>query len=464
MTLSKRTAFFSFFPGGSLIFVGIFILGTPLRSQPYLPEKGKAPPSYTLKDCLELGLRHNVDILKAEQEIKRSQGLVITAKSVLYPRISLSGRIEERNDDVFSEGTDPKLQRFRDYWTVSVSATQSLYSGGANRQQIAIAKLKNTTALVQFRAVTDQVLRRIRYAVYEMVVNQAQIEAQEKTTQLLAQELIRQQQYFEAGKTTRFNVLRTQVSLSNQKAQLFQAQSQFASSRLALARLLNIEWIPQDSQAPFSVQEELSCPPVPATLEDLTALALTRRPELEVLAYQIEIAERQIKVDKASNIPRIDAFAAYEARRDQSQSSFDSTINAGTLGLLGSWNIFDGFKGKGESLSSMAILNSTKISLGSTRLQIQNEVRDAYGRLKTAQLSLQVQGENIKTAEDSVRLAQNSADAGFATLLDVLQATVDLTTARLEDIRAKQRYMIALADLQYAVSLQLQDQVIPGKP
>jgi outer membrane protein len=436
---------------------------SPLQAAPVLPVKGQATPVYTLSDCLELGLQRNPDILKAEQEIKRSQGVVITAKSLLYPKVGLNTRLEERNDDVFSQGTDEKLQRFRDYWTVSLVATQSLYSGGANRQQIAIAKLRNSTALVQLRAVTNQVLRTIRLAVYEMVVQQAQIEAQEKTTALLTEELARQRQYFDAGKSTRFNVLRTQVSLANQKVQLLQAQTQLVSSQIALAKLLSIEWPSQKGQPPpFSVREELACEPMTEALTDLVTLASTRRPELEVLQHQIDIAERQIKVDKATNIPRIDAFAGYEVRRDQNQSSFDSSVEAGSVGLLGTWNIFDGFSGRGLVMSDKATLDSTKISLDTMRLQIRTEVADAYERLKSAEKSLQVQTFNTQTAEDSLKLSQNSAEAGYATLLDVLQATLDLTTARLEAIRSRQRYMNALADLNYAVSLDFQDQLPSG--
>lgn len=443
----------------SFILMPVFLVSSLLCPVTF-GQQPNVSPTYNLKDCLELGLQSNPDILKAEQEIKRSQGVVITAKSLLYPKLSLNSRLEARNDDVFSEGTDTKAQRFRDYWTVSLVATQSLYSGGANRQQIAIAKLKNSAALVQLSAVTNQVLRKIRFGVYEIVVQQAQIQAQEKTTALLTQELSRQQQFFDAGKTTRFNVLRTQVSLANQKVQLLQAQTQLVSSQIALARLLNIPWNSQNNQPPpFNIKEELICDPMLETLPDLLALASARRPELKVLEHQIDIAERQIKVDKATNIPRIDAFAGYEVRRDQNQSSFDSSVEAGSVGLLGSWNIFDGFSGRGLVISDKAVLASTKISLDSMRLQVRSEVTDAYVRLKSADSSVQVQASNTQTAEDSLKLSQNSAEAGYATLLDVLQATLDLTTARLEGIRAQQRYLNALADLNYAVSLDFQDQL-----
>lgn len=464
MSWLKRPALFFRFPRTSItLWWVLFGGGTAWCALSPAPEGAKSVPVYTLQDCLDLGLTRNPDIQRAEQDIERSKGLVITAKSLLYPRVGLSGRIEERNDDLLSEGTDPRQQRFREYWTVSISATQSLYSGGANRQQIAIAKLENEASLGQLRSVTNRVLRDIHHAVFETVVGKAQIEAQEKTVQLLTEELKRQKQYFDAGKTTRFNVLRTQVSLSNQEVQLLQARSQYVSSQIALARLLNIGWPPDgDKKPPFLVSAELTCPPVKETAEELAVMALSRRPELDVLQREIEISERKVKVEKASNIPRVDAFAGYEVRRDLEQSSFDDSVQAATVGILGSWNIFDGFAGRGRKLSAEAALQSRRISLDKTRLQVRSEVGDAFARLQTAGESVRVQGSNIQTAEESVKLSQNSLDAGYATLLDVLQATVDLTTARLEAIRAKQRYMKALADLQFAVSLKFQDEPEPG--
>jgi outer membrane protein TolC len=113
-------------------------------------------------------------------------------------------------------------------------------------------------------------------------------------------------------------------------------------------------------------------------------------------------------------------------------------------------------------MSDTASLTSTHISRDDTRLQIQNEVRDAYSRLMNAQQSMDSQTANVKTAEESVKLAQLSADNGYATLLDVLQATLDLTVARTQSIRTKETYLDALADLEHAISLKFTDW--PGNP
>ena len=429
-------------------------------ADPSLPVPGQPVPTYTLNDCLQMALERNPSILKAQKDIERTEGLIITAKSTLYPQVSLNGRVEERNDDLFKQGQDPTLQTFRDFWTIQITVSQSLYSGGANRQQIAIAKLQHASTLLQFQATIDQVLRDVKYAAYDVVVNQAQIDAERQTVDLLTKEEARQKELFDAGRTTRFNILRTQVNLGNQRAVLRQAEDDLVSANLNLSRLLNIEWARQRSPftPPFLVHVNLDCPPIgQIQVGDFINLALNRRPELQAAERQIDIADRQIKLDKAAVLPHIYAYAADDSERDQTEVSFNNNVNDYAFGLLGTWNVFDGFATKGQVITDRAALGSTYISRDDMHLQVQNEVREAYARLVSAQVTIQSQTANVKTAEQSVGLAQLSAETGYATLLDVLQATIDLTSARTEEIRTKQLYMDAMADLERAVSLKFVD-------
>jgi len=435
-------------------------LAVPCLGAVAVPVPGQPPPSYTLDDCLQLALERNPTILKAQKDIERTQGVVITAKSTLYPHLSLDTRIEERDNDLFRQGTYLPYQGFHDFWIVQLYVTQSLYSGGVNRQQIAIAKLQHEASLVQFQATIDEVVKEVKYAVYAIVVDQAQIDAEQKTIALLGKEIDRQKSLFTAGRTTRFNVLRTEVSQANQSSQLSQSETDLTSAQIALSQLLDITWARQASpfNPPFAVREALDCPPVgKIKIEDLVGLALSRRPELQVIDRQIDIAERQIKIDKAANIPRIDLYLTDQELRDQNKSSFNDSINAYAFGLLGTWNVFDGFSSRGQVVSDKATLGSTHISRDQMSLQVQNEVREAYARLLIAQQTVQAQEANVKTAEESVGLAQVSADTGYATLLDVLQATLDLTTARTQEIKTKQLYMNALADLERDISLKFVD-------
>ena len=434
------------------------------RAEPPLPQAGQPAPTYSLDDCLQFALNRNPDILKAQHDIERTQGLVITAKATLYPHADVSGRVEERNDDLFRQGTDPTIQRFRDFWTIQLQIVQSLYSGGVNRQQIAIAKLQHEAALIQLQATIDGVLQQVKTAVYAIVIDEAELDTQNLTIKLLKEESSRQKDLFDAGRTTRFNVLRTQVSLGNQQALLSDVETDLISRQIALGQLLNIDWARQQSpfDAPFHVQASLDCPPVDKVkVEDFIALALARRPELQVIDRQIEIAQRQIKIDKAANIPRIDAYVADQEFRDQTLTSFNASENGYAFGLLGTWDVFDGFASRGQKVVDTASLATQRISRDALELQIENEVREAYARLLTAEATIQTQSANQKLAEESVKLARISAESGYATLLDVLQATLDLTAARTDLIHSRQLYLDALADLEHAVSLKFVDW--PGK-
>ena len=427
---------------------------------PAPPPAPRPVPTYSLDDCLQLALDHNPDILKAQHDIERAQGLVIEAKSALFPQATADGRIEERNDDFFKQGTDPNSQRFRDFWTVELQVAQSLYSGGVNRQNIAIAKLTHEAALIQLQATIDLVLQEVKTAVYGVVIDEAQLQAQKLTIDLLRQEGARQKDLFDAGRTTRFNVLRTQVSLGNQQAELSRLQTDLVAQEVLLTQLLDVPWAHDASpfQPPFRVEASLDCPPLrQVKVEDFIALALDRRPELRVLDRQIDIAQRQIKIDKAATLPRISAYIADQQFRDQTVSQFNQSENAYAVGLLGTWNIFDGGASRGQAIIDTAALASQRVSRDQLCLQIESQVREAYARLLTAEATIQAETTNQTRAEESVKLARISADSGYATLLDVLQATLDLTAARSDLIRSRQLYLVALADLEHAISLKFVD-------
>ena len=255
--------------------------------------------------------------------------------------------------------------------------------------------------------------------------------------------------------------LRTQVSLGNQQATFSQTQTDLIAREIALSQLLNLEWSRAKAASltpPFNVKANLDCPPVDKiNVQDFITLALARRPELKVLSKQIEIGEHQIKIDKATNLPRVDAYIGDEQFRDQTLSSFNQSQNGYSFGLLGTWDIFDGFAGRGQVMTDTASLNNQRISGDQLRLQIEDEVREAYARLLTAEQTVQSQTQNQQIAEESVKLSRISAESGYATLLDVLQATLDLTATRTDLIRSRQLYLNALADLEHAISLQFVD-------
>jgi len=52
------------------------------------------PQTMTLQDCLDLALKQNPTILKAQQEIRRTQGVIVETRAPAVPQITASGNGE----------------------------------------------------------------------------------------------------------------------------------------------------------------------------------------------------------------------------------------------------------------------------------------------------------------------------------------------------------------------------------
>jgi outer membrane protein TolC len=420
---------------------------------PQLPKQEKL----TLGECLNRALQNNPNIRIARHKIEESQGLIIAARATLYPTLSADGRVEERNPDMFKQDLSPYNDKFADYWTLQVRVSRSLYSGGANREKIAIANLQNETSFISLQETMEKTVQQVKTAFYTVLLRQNQLETQRKNIGLLQAERDRQKNLFEAGRSTRFNVLRIEVQLANEQPELLRIQTSLISAQTDLANLLNITWPPGTGGAPFDLVGTLDCPPVDANVESLISLARARRPELRRLEKEITINEKQLLVERASNRPQLDAFVGANLNQDESKSQFFANKTDFSLGVLGKWNIFDGFasRGKGKILDSQ--IAQSRIGRDAFYLTVDSEVRKAFYTLQEAKQTIASQSANVKRAQESLELARLSAETGYGTVLDVLQATIDLTRSRNLENEARHRYLSSTAALEQAVSMKVED-------
>ena len=87
--------------------------------------------------------------------------------------------------------------------------------------------------------------------------------------------------------------------------------------------------------------------------------------------------------------------------------------------------------------------------LGSS--DIEGEVRDAWVAWEEGSTILESSKRVVEQADEALRLARSSFEAGAATQLDVLQSQLELTRARLEEAVALHTYHTALATVRRAM-------------
>ena len=411
-----------------------------------------APQIYTLDDCLGIASRQNPDVLAAAKRLDATKAAITVARGQVFPQLSSSGFYERLEQSVATNGGEYPNFQPNDY-TADVRLTQNLYSAGAVRGRIAIAETQEKAEALTYQAALDTVALSVRTAFYQTLYARELIGIRRQAIDLLRAQVKDQQDRLAAGSVAQLNVNRAQVSLTNEEPQLAEANYELSAAYVLLSQLLAIPFPQSAPEVPFRLRGELKYVPMQFSLDELLQRADVTRPEITARKLAIDALRRQIVVEKSATRPQLSGFVAYDLYSEQDLRAVNGDFSGYTVGLVASWQIFDGFMTRGRVRTVQAQEGEAEAALVSTRLQVEADVRTAFYDLQQAEATLKPEGSNIRLANENLDLNAKNFDAGLNTQLDVLQSRVDLTRAELTELTGRQAYNTALARLLRAVGV-----------
>lgn len=412
---------------------------------------GDSGRSYSVEEAVQTALAQNPDVAVARKKLEAANGGLIQAKSGYYPSVVSTGLFREREQQ--------KDSRLRDEdYNASVRAVQSLYSGGAVRAQVAIARLNIEKQQLELDAVTNRVSMDVRIACNELLLNRSRIKVHEQSLSVFEEELKTQQERFVAGTVGQLNVSRAQVAFSTEQPILIDAQTQLKTSQLHLAELLGVDTgAKAHNHDGVDATGQLQFRPLRPDLNECLARADTERPEIRAREIDVEIEKLQEQVDMAELRPQVEAFTGYEVYNERDPELGQEFNHGYVVGVNAKWHIFDGFATKGKVIATRARRDAAAQLLEATKLSVASEVRSAFLDLQQAERTLQSETKNVQTADESLEIAKANAGAGLSTQLDVLQAAADVTRTRTTRLSAIYLHNVAIARLARACAVSPND-------
>ena len=206
----------------------------------------------------------------------------------------------------------------------------------------------------------------------------------------------------------------------------------------------------QAAQAPSDISqgEKIS-------LDRAIAVALDRHPSILASRSAVDINQSRIGQAKANYWPQIDFSSAYN--RGNISSSYSSLQS-------GSYNSYDGeFTGTQKIYDfgkTSSQINVQKFSADSARSDLANTIDQIVLNLKQAYFGLLQAQRNRTVAEETTRQFQQHLDqargfyeVGTKAKFDVTKAEVDLSNAKLNEIRAVNAVRIAKVTLDNAIGI-----------
>ncbi len=407
-------------------------------------------------DCINLALTQNAAILKAQSDLKASQGVVIQTRAVALPQLNAGGQYKYTDPNAienFAATSQPNKN-----WNAGIQLVQGIYEGGKLMAAIQAASATKKQAIAQYDTQVADTLLSVRLAYYDVLLAAQQITVNEASVKLLQKELDDQQRRYDAGTVPHFNVLRAEVAVANAKPNLFHANSQYRISKNVLANLLGYN-LPREvlENIPLNLTDNFDVANWSMALPDAIQQALERRTELKDLRAQVQLQKLSVVSARSGYQPVVQAFAGYNWFNAQftKPTDLDHDIHGWNAGLEMNWSIFDGALTYGKVKQSKALYKKSETELEDRSRQIELDVRTAYSDFLEAKEVLDSQTKVQEQAEEALREANARFDAGTGTQLDVLDAETSLTQARTTQVQSLHDYAAARARLERSIGAEL---------
>src|SRR5882724_7710809 len=458
-------------------------------------------PTFTLDQAILMSLQRNPTLLNAEQEIKRTKGVIIQVRAQVLPQVNVNANFDWTDPNLVNArtvsttagvpiGTTPtgtgttgslveapqsQVGDARTFaaaaaapsatpvrntelsdisYSISVTGTQLIFNG-TSYNQIRGTFFQRDSAYFSFRNILDQLLATVKTQFYQVVVNRELIKVQEQSVHLLESQLKDQQNRFEAGTVPRFNVLQAEVALYNQIPQLITAQNNYRISKITLAKTLGLDFQPgRGENPPLDVIGEMPYNPRTIALASAIEMGKQRRPFLKQARANVLNQLQQVRATAGQYLPTVTATGGGEWVSSPINSSWHDISKGWIATVQGSMPIWDSGAIAGQVIQQRALLSESKNTYDDDVRQVELEVQTAYSNLQQNQELIKSQEKNVEQAEEALRLAKARLDAGAGVQLDVLNAQVQLLTAQSTRLQALFGYNSSLAEFDRATGAQ----------
>ena len=456
-------------------------------------------PTFTLDQAILTALQRNPTLLNAEQEIKRTKGVIIQVRAQALPQINANANFQWTDPHLIGarvfgntstssgftpspaastgaaslmEGLPSQVGDFRAplaaatpaaiqnveqsdiSYAISVTGTQLIFNG-TTFNQIRGTFFQRDSAYFAFRNVLDQLISTVKTQFYQIIVNRDLVSVNEENVRLLEAQLKDQQNRFEAGTVPRFNVLQADVQLHNQIPQLIATQNNLRISKLQLAKTLGLDFQRRRGDSPpLEVIGDMPYIPRPIELVDAIEMGKQRRAFLKQARANVLNQLQQVRATAGQWLPNITTTGGGEWVSSPINSSWHDISKGWTALVQGSVPIWDSGAIAGQVIQQRALLSETKITYDDDVRQVELEIQQAYSNLQQNRELIQSQEKNVELADEALRLAKARLDAGAGVQLDVLNATVQLLTAQSTRLQALFGYNSSLAEFDRATGAQ----------
>ena len=337
----------------------------------------------------------------------------------------------------------------------NIQASVTLFDGLRNVKQLRAARYDLDAADEGVRGVGIQVDAEVKTRFYQAIRRQRLIAVEQDLLASAQDRLSANERLFRVGSTDQVDVLGAQVDVARQEQALEQARGEAGIARLAVLQQLGI----LDESLDFESVGSLAEPFDPSVLdaELLVRRSLEISPTVTQADAQAAAASQRAGAQRGQWLPTVSLQAGYSRSLQERDYSAFGQLNPRDygfgFGVNFSFPIFSGFQRSDDIVQADATAHRAEETYRERTLQVEQEVRAAFIRLRSAYDGLLIQRRATDLSRRQVELAREQFRIGSASMpfisLQQINASAALDERALVD--AEYNFAIALVNLEARV-------------
>ncbi len=400
-----------------------------------------ASSQLTLQDCVRLAQSAPSSVRLARQQTEIGRYGITRARANFLPLFSIGSSytynspfLEDRSNFSFVA-----LNGIREYSSV-VTTGLELDTSGRLRAALDRARADRDAANANLGLSERDLKRAVAASYYHLLLARKLIEAaRSNVTEAQAFE-DRVHRLSESGEASKADLVKAslQVAMLDQTQQALELEARLANHDLA-------SFWSTDVDTPLGLAEVME-ETLPAPEAPVGAAPFLRRLEFSLLDAQQRVFLADARGARAQLLPQ--ASLVFQYGLDAQRVSINDRGYAGFIRL--NVPLFDWFRARSESRQFQIQAQQVDTTRQIAERAFSKEYQDALARVQLIYAQIATTDEQVKLAEDNLRLSRVRYEGGEGPALDVVVAQSQLVQARTNHYAIRAGYLTALADLEVA--------------
>lgn len=438
-----------------LMAVGCLLMAPCAKAQ-----QDNTKQAWTLEECINYALEHNITLKKAKLSTQSAQEDVKGARTALFPSLSASTNHsigyrpwQDMGTTTVTNGqVNAKVDKSYYNGSYGINAQWTLWDGNKNRNTLKSNKLSAEQAELEVQVTANSIQEQIAQLYVQILYLTEAVKVSEQSLETSKKNEERGQQMQAVGKMSKADVAQLSAQRATDEYNIVQARANIAQYKLQLKQLLELDGTTTfDIILPSSTDADaLGDIPV---LQNVYEQALSTRPEIASSELSLKSSELSVKMARAGYLPTLNMTGGLGTSTNSLSNNtwgrqFKTNFDA-SAGLSLSIPLFD-------KRQTKTAVNKARIQQEQAQLDLLDKQKNLYQTIEGFWLDAETNQQKFRAAlateqseTASYDLLQEQFNLGLKNIVELMTGKDKLLSAQQNKLQSKYQTILALQMLRF---------------